>query len=285
MKIRLRTVALVLLALVLLGALAATLVVRLGVYDVAATRQHTTPVYKLLDFAMRRAVEASADTPPPADLGERRRVLAGAVHYREHCLQCHGAPGVAPGPLAFGLTPAPTNLVPAGRGWDAPELFWVVKNGIKSSGMPAWIYRLSDEQIWDVVAFLRAMPYMTVPEYAQLPGSTPPPRTPPHPRTQALRPGDVEAGRLATARYLCATCHRIPGFVSATSHVGPPLEGAGTRAFIAGVLPNSRENMVRWLMDPHAIDPLSAMPPLGVTEQDAHDIAAFMASLDVVKGR
>ena len=75
----------------------------------------------------------------------------------------------------------------------------------------------------------------------------------------------------------------IPGFVSASNHVGPPLDGMGRRALIAGVLPNTTENMVRFLKNPQQVDPLSAMPPLGLSDQDARDIAAYLAGLDKVK--
>ncbi len=96
-------------------------------------------------------------------------------------------------------------------------------------------------------------------------------------------PGDVQAGRLAIDQYLCATCHQIPGIVGANRHVGPPLNGIGTRKYIAGVLPNTRENMVRWLRHPTAVDPLSARPDLGVTEKDAREIAASLYTLKDVE--
>lgn len=67
--------------------------------------------------------------------------------------------------------------------------------------------------------------------------------------------------------------------------MGPALEGIGTRSFIAGVVRNTPENMVRFLQDPQRTDPLSAMPSLAVTNQDAHDIAAFLATLDKVKSK
>jgi len=245
-------------------------------------------VHKLLDYAMRRSVAARiGSVPAPPDLDAPGRVRNGAVHYRAHCLQCHGAPGVAPEALAYGLTPAPANLLVAGRTWQPGEIFWVVKHGIKMTGMPAWVYRLSDEEIWDVVAFVQAIPRMTVPQYAALADTLPRPATGTPPGTSShasgSAQGDVAAGRRATERHLCATCHVIPGIVGANHHVGPPLAGVGRRAFIAGVLPNTRENMVRWLLQPQQVDPLSAMPAMGMSEQDARDIAAFLATLDKVK--
>lgn len=285
MTIRLRTLGIVLLAGLALAGAAVALFVWLGVYDISATQQHTRPVFKLLDIAMRRSVVARIDTvPPPPDLDQPGRARAGAVHYRAHCVQCHGAPGVAPQALAHGLTPAPANLLHTGRTWQPGEIFWVVKHGIKMTGMPAWVYRLSDEEVWDVVAFVQAMPHLTVPQYAQLAATLPPAVDAPAPTgARASRPGDAAAGRRATERYLCATCHVIPGIIGADHHVGPPLAGVARRAFIAGVLPNTRENMVRWLLQPQQVDPLSAMPAVGLSEQDARDIAAFLATLDKQK--
>ena len=75
------------------------------------------------------------------------------------------------------------------------------------------------------------------------------------------------------------TCHAIPGIVGSNAPVGPPLAGIGTRALIAGVLPNTGDAMIRWLRSPQSIRPQGAMPNLGVTEQDAADMAAYLATL------
>jgi len=286
MTIRLRTLAIVLLLALAVGGSTAALVVWLGVYDVSATNQHTGPVYRFLEYAMKRSVLARADSiPAPAGLDDRARVTGGAAHYRAHCVQCHGAPGVAPDPFAQGLQPEPANLLESGRGWAPGEVFWVVKYGIKMSGMPAWAYRLSDREIWDVVAFVRAMPRLAPADYAALVSELPTQPVRERLQASAHRPGEAQAGREATKRYLCATCHSIPGLVSAEHQVGPPLNGIGTRSFIAGVVPNTPENMVRFLQNPQHIDPLSAMPAMGVTEQDARDIAAFLNTLDRVQAK
>ncbi|HYD75792.1 c-type cytochrome [Ramlibacter sp.] len=294
MTLRLRTLVLGFVAMLLAGVVGGAVLVYMGFYDISAMRQHTKPVFHLLDFAMARAIDVRADAVPPGDLGEERRVRAGLAQFQRHCLQCHGAPGVAPEALAFGLTPAPANLLHAGRTWPPSEIQWVVANGVKMTGMPGWGWRLSEEEIWDLVAFVQAMPRLSPRAYAELAGSLPgtaqaaaPVPAPPQPAPDgpATRPGRVDAGRFATQQYLCATCHVIPGVVGANQHVGPPLGGIAGRAYIGGVLPNSPENMVRFLRDPQAVDPLSAMPALGLTEQDARDIAAFLFTLDKVEGK
>lgn len=86
-------------------------------------------------------------------------------------------------------------------------------------------------------------------------------------------------GKSAIARFGCAACHAIPGIAAPPARVGPPLEKIGTRAYIAGVLPNTREAMVRWLMNPPGVDPLTAMPDLHLTEAQAQDIAAYLNTL------
>ena len=90
---------------------------------------------------------------------------------------------------------------------------------------------------------------------------------------------DAERGKTAIHQYACVTCHAIPGIVGSNAPVGPPLAGIGTRAVIAGVLPNTGDAMIRWLRSPQSIRPQGAMPNLGVTEQDAADIAAYLATL------
>lgn len=143
-----------------------------GFYDVAATRQHTRPVYWVTDTVMRHAIGRRASGTPIPDISDPARALRGLRLYREHCLQCHGAPGVAPEPFALGLMPVPANLVETARRWPTPNLHWVIAYGVKMTGMPAWKYRLSDAEIWDVVAFVERMAQMTPNEYAALAGAT-----------------------------------------------------------------------------------------------------------------
>lgn len=92
--------------------------------------------------------------------------------------------------------------------------------------------------------------------------------------------GDPERGRAAIARYGCVACHIVPGIGNPGSNVGPTLDGIARRTYIGGVLANTPENMVRWLRDPPAVDPRTAMPDMGIGEGEAKDIAAYLYTLD-----
>jgi cytochrome c2 len=95
----------------------------------------------------------------------------------------------------------------------------------------------------------------------------------------AMTGGDPERGPDLMRKYGCQTCHTIPGVVGANGLVGPPLAGIASRSYIAGVLPNAPDNMLRWIRDPKAVDPLTAMPNTGVTPSDARHIVAYLYTL------
>jgi cytochrome c len=91
--------------------------------------------------------------------------------------------------------------------------------------------------------------------------------------------GDPERGRLLLRQFGCGACHRIPGVADAQGNVGPPLDGVAKRVSLAGVLPNSAAAMARWIRAPKAFDPQTAMPTLGVSEEHARDMVAYLQTL------
>lgn len=101
---------------------------------------------------------------------------------------------------------------------------------------------------------------------------------PPTP-VQAPR-ADPELGRQHAADFGCGACHVIPGVRGARGQVAAPLEAFSRRHFIAGKIPNNADNLTAWIRDPQQVDPGTAMPNLGVSEQQARDIAAYLLSLD-----
>ena len=88
--------------------------------------------------------------------------------------------------------------------------------------------------------------------------------------------GDPARGKIALGQYGCRACHMIPGVTGSDVYVGRPLEDLAKRHFIAGTLPNDQANLVRWIRNPQAIDPGTAMPKLGVSERDALDMSAYL---------
>ncbi len=257
-----------------------------GFYSVASTRQHWQITHTLLDTAMRYSVRRHArDVAEPA-LADERMALRGAACFRDNCVQCHGAPGVAQGDIGKSMQPIPDPLVNAMRRWRPRELYWVTRNGIKMSGMPAWEFRLTEGQLWDVVAFMQRLPDLSPVQYAQWLQQAPPgpacgrgPDTP-LPTVKAVAIAvDMERGRQALHQYACSGCHTIPGVTGSSPQVGPPLAGMASRKLIAGTLKNTPDNLALWLMRTQTVKPGTAMPEMGVAPQDARDIAGYLGTL------
>jgi mono/diheme cytochrome c family protein len=147
---------------------AAAVLVYAGLYNIAADVPHTQPVYWLLETMRERSVAARArDVLVPNDLDDTNRISRGAGQYAEMCSGCHLAPGMKRTEISRGLYPrAPelrreSHLTPG-------EQFWIVKHGVKLTGMPAWGVTHDDELLWDMVAFLRKLPELTPEQYETL---------------------------------------------------------------------------------------------------------------------
>jgi len=256
----------------------AGLMVYSGVYDVSASSQHLQPVHSLLETTMHHSVRWRARhiTTPPLD--DAQRLARGAALFRDHCVQCHGAPGVAQADIGKSMQPVPSPLVDALQRWRPREIYWITRHGVKMSGMPAWQFRLDEEALWDVTAFVQVLPTLSPQAYAQATGEA----AAAPPRTETVAPGrtgDVERGRLALGQHACQACHTIPGITSSSPNVGPPLQGLASRSLIAGKLANTPDNLVRWIRQPKTVKPLTAMPDMGVSEGDARDMAAYLGTL------
>lgn len=91
--------------------------------------------------------------------------------------------------------------------------------------------------------------------------------------------GDPVKGKAAISRYGCSTCHTVPGVSGANGLVGPPLNQVARRVYLAGRLQNTPDNMIHWIQNPQSVDEKTAMPNLGVTDQDARDITSYLYTL------
>ena len=283
-KIVLITVAATLAAVLAGGVLVAVAVVYGGLYNVAASEQHLQPTFTVMATAMRQSVRLRSRNIEAPPLNDEGMVLRGAACFRDKCVQCHGAPGVSQGDIGKSMQPLPGPLVDARRNWQPRHLYWVTRHGIKMSGMPAWDRRLTDAELWSVVAFMQRLPDLNASQYAELLSRAPPApscgRDLPGATLPALTAGDAARGRKALFQHACNACHTIPGVTGGDVHVGPPLAGIAGRSRIAGKLANTPDNMVLWLRQTQQVKPMTAMPQLGVTEQDARDMAAYLATLD-----
>ena len=143
-------------------------VVYFGVINVGADEPHSDPVYALLSTARDRSIEVRSRDIKVPDLSEEALIRAGAGNYNSMCIGCHLAPGIAGTELSNSLYPAPPNLSKLGVDGNPAAAFWIIKHGIKSTGMPAWGKSMADPYIWGMVAFLQQLPSLDAEQYKAL---------------------------------------------------------------------------------------------------------------------
>ena len=156
---------------ILLVAAGAAAVVYTGSFNTSAEVPPSKMERKLAEFALNKSVARRAPNrknPLPATAETLR---GGLAHFRENCLVCHGAPGVDPGEIGQGLNPgAPDLTLPRVQARSDGQLYWLVDEGIRMTGMPAFGPTHGENELWQIVAFLRHLPEITDEEKAQLQG-------------------------------------------------------------------------------------------------------------------
>jgi mono/diheme cytochrome c family protein len=162
-----RFIAGVICALVMLG-VASVAYVYSGWFDVAASSPHNALERWALNTTMKRSVVAGAQSvgDPPAFSDEM--VRDGFEHYDEMCTVCHAGPGIDQSKISKGLNPPPPNLADAVKDWTPRQLFWIVKHGVKMTAMPSFGATHSDEEVWNIVAFIEKLPEISPHQYEQL---------------------------------------------------------------------------------------------------------------------
>jgi cytochrome c551/c552 len=144
--------------------------------------------------------------------------------------------------------------------------------------MPAWEFRIAEDDLWSTVAFLRQMPFMTHEDYLEIEAGTAAIAcSAPTRATDELSP---DYAKVVFRQYACHACHRIEGVIGPNSRVGPPLIDWSRRKYVAGVLPNNEENLVRFIRDPQDVSPHSLMPKLDVAEVHAREMARYLLALE-----
>lgn len=142
-------------AAIVIAMVSAAFFVYSGLYDVSAASGHNTVVAWLLHTTYEQSLHRHAATGNvPQNLLSDANIRAGAQIYRATCAQCHGAPDEALSPVGQGIMPLAPKLLGAARRNNPPIMYWVIKNGVKMTAMPAFGKAFSDAQIWQVAAFL-----------------------------------------------------------------------------------------------------------------------------------
>ena len=145
-----------------------------GLYPIGADNPNTRVGYWALETLRERSVaNASKDIVVPA-LDDPKLLLSGGPDYNEMCASCHLKPGKTESDLSLGLYPVPPNLTTShgDHGDGLEQRFWIIKHGIKASGMPAWGLTHDDQRIWAMVAFLQKLPELTRLQYQILTART-----------------------------------------------------------------------------------------------------------------
>ncbi|MGH8222460.1 MAG: c-type cytochrome [Woeseiaceae bacterium] len=159
-------VSLIVLALVLAAALG---FVYAGIFNVAADDPHWGITYRLIEFTRERSIAARArDVGTPPALEDPQLLAMGAEHYAEMCMGCHLAPGMEDTEIRAGLYPKPPNLVEHASQRTPAETFWIIKHGVKMSGMAAWGVTHDDQSLWAMVALLQKLPDLSPAQYEKL---------------------------------------------------------------------------------------------------------------------
>lgn len=139
-----------------------------GLVNVGADDPHFPAVHAFLAMARDRSIEVRARDIEVPNLKDETLIRTGAGNYNAMCIGCHLAPGLDKTELSQALNPAPPNLARIGLSDDPAAAFWIIKHGIKATGMPAWGKSMGDQFIWGIVAFLEQMPRMNAEQYRAL---------------------------------------------------------------------------------------------------------------------
>jgi cytochrome c553/cytochrome c5 len=210
------------------------LVAASGIIPIKASSGHWAITGWFLQFAKERSVATHTLALESPSLDEPWLVVKGAAHYEIGCRPCHGSPELRDPRIARQMTPPPPYLPETVSNWEREELFYIVKHGIKFTGMPAWPSRQRDDEVWAMVAFLRDFPELDAEKYRQLAsGEIVPLRGLLGPQNGRERMQNV----ITTS---CGRCHGVDGLGGGTAAF-PKLSGqhptylaASLQAFASG---------------------------------------------------
>ncbi|WP_162917519.1 c-type cytochrome [Dongia deserti] len=187
-----------------------------GVYNVAASERHFLVTNKLLAFTLQRSIETHSMFVEVPKQNEEDLVPLGANHFSSACALCHGSPTERRNAVVLRMLPTPPPLKEAATKWTPAQLFWIVKHGLKYTGMPAWPGAQRDDEVWAVVAFLRRLPDMDRAEYRRLVRA--------EPRTESEERSPLVFEQKEELPHFCSRCHGTASTLPASRRV-PALHG------------------------------------------------------------
>jgi len=140
-------------------------VIYTGAYDVSAARPEGSLTRWASSTMMEHSVKRQANQVVVPSLDDSALVRIGFDHYNEMCVSCHGSPAGGRTEAGLGLNPPAPDLSEAAKEWKPAELYWIIQNGIKMTGMPAFGLTHDENEIWGMVAFVRKLPGMSAEQY------------------------------------------------------------------------------------------------------------------------
>jgi cytochrome c553 len=141
-----------------------------GVYNVAASARHFYLTEWFLELTLSRSIDTQSSGIEAPRLDDETLIRLGAKHFATGCQPCHSGPGLKPSPIAQGMYPAAPPLGDNVHDWEDRELFFIIRHGLKYTGMPQWTGDGRGDEVWAMVAFVRQLPEMTPADYAAITG-------------------------------------------------------------------------------------------------------------------
>ncbi|MDQ3585299.1 MAG: c-type cytochrome [Acidobacteriota bacterium] len=242
------------------------LVAASGVIPIKASSGHWAITRWFLQFSKGRSVATHTwGLEAPTSLDEPRLVLKGAGAYETNCRACHGNPSLRNPRVAQAMTPQPPYLPQTIPQWESGELFYIVKHGIKFTGMPAWLAQQRDDEVWAMVAFLRKFPELDAEGYRRLVSGE-------ANLNREVAPIQGLLGPETMPRAITVSCARCHGMDGLGRGVGafPKLAGQSPAYLYASLQAYARKERHSGVMEPNAV---------GLSDEEMRELARYYSSL------